>query len=146
MLRLTFHTPCITSLLTVPTLSLHLRVYVCCRCISACTYVVAASPRVSISSLHYRAHVCRRYISARLCIVATPPRLCVCACRITQPQTHTACISLVFVEVTGSSTGASDSLVAWEKLQRLRDESEGGTYVLVSQPMKGGRGYGAFCV
>eukprot|EP00904_Undaria_pinnatifida_P009456 jgi/Undpi1/5640/HiC_scaffold_2.g00915.m1 len=45
-------------------------------------------------------------------------------------ETHPASISLVFVEVDGSCTGASDSLAAWEKLQRLRDEGEGGTYVL----------------
>lgn len=66
--------------------------------------------------------------------VDTSPRVCVC--RMTPSQTHPASISLVFVEVAGSCTGASDSLAAWEKLQRLRDEGEGGTYVLVSSVVK----------
>lgn len=88
-------------------------------------------------SLHPRVHA---YLSLHFRAYAACVRL------IAHLQTRTACISLVFVEVTGSSTGASDSLAAWEKLQRLRDESGGGRHVLVSQPMKGSRVYGAFCV
>ena len=69
-----------------------------------------------------------------------------CARLIAHLQARAACVSLVFVEVTGSSTGASDSLAAWEKLQRIREESEGGSFVLVSQPVKVVRVSVAFCV
>lgn len=61
-------------------------------------------------------------------------------------QSSGPCISLVFVEVVGRGTrsttlSTSDSFEAWDRLQRLRDWSKKGNFVLVGHPTKGGHRY-----